>query len=135
MKLVSFGQRGKVAQTSPTQRSLKALRDAGYTAQVVERWNPYGKVRVDLFGFVDIVIIRKEEIGVTGVQTTSQSNISKRLQKILCSHEAKLWLETGNRILLHGWAKKGAKDKRKLWKVTERFVTLEDFNEEQQKEP
>ena len=116
-----------MAKTSPTQRSLKILRKEDYTAQVVERWNPYGRVRVDLFGFVDIVAIKKGETGVTGVQTTSQSNVSKRLQKILCSHEAKLFLETGNRILLHGWAKKGAKNKRKLWKVTERYITLDDF--------
>ena len=115
--------------TSPTTRSLALLRKEGYTAQVVERWNPYGKVRIDLFGFVDIITIKENEDGVTGVQTTSQSNVSKRLTKILCSYEAELWSATGNKILLHGWAKKGKAGKRKLWKVTSRFITLEDFKE------
>ena len=39
--------------SSPTQRSLKLLRDEGYTAQVVERWNPHARVRQDLFGVID----------------------------------------------------------------------------------
>ena len=43
--------------TSPTQRSLAALRERGMLAEVVERWNPYTKTRKDLFGFVDIVAV------------------------------------------------------------------------------
>ena len=116
-----------MAKTSPTVRSLKILREDGYTAQVVERWNSYARVRIDLFGFIDICCIKSGEVGVIGVQTTSQSNVSARLKKILAIPEAKTWLATGNKILLHGWAKKGKMGKRKLWKVTSRFITLEDF--------
>jgi hypothetical protein len=105
------------------------MREKGYTAQVVERWNPYGRVRVDLFGFVDIVAIIEGEFGVVGLQTTSQSNSTKRVTKILCSHEAKVWLQAGNRIIVHGWAKKGGKGKRKTWQVVERSITLDDFKE------
>jgi len=115
-----------MAKTSPTVRSLKILRDSGYSAQVTEKWNPYGRCRVDLFGFIDIVAI-KVVGGTVGVQTTSQSNVSARYHKILAIPEAKLWLECGNKILLHGWAKKGKVGERKLWKVSERYVTLEDF--------
>jgi len=116
-----------MAKTSPTVRSLALLRKAGYKAQVVERWNAYGRVRVDLFGFVDICAIKEGEAGVAGVQTTSQGNVSARYKKILAISEAKLWLAAGNRILLHGWAKKGRAGKRKLWQVSEREITLEDF--------
>jgi hypothetical protein len=35
---------------SPTQRSLAHLRRLGYQARVVERWNPFARVRQDLFG-------------------------------------------------------------------------------------
>ena len=38
--------------TSPTQRTLKYLRDKGYTAQVVEHWNAFAKRRIDLFGVI-----------------------------------------------------------------------------------
>ena len=46
--------------TSPTQRTLKRLRDLGYLAEVVERWNPHAKVRNDLFGFGDVMSGRHE---------------------------------------------------------------------------
>jgi hypothetical protein len=35
---------------SPTARSLAHLRELGYKARVVEKWNPWAKVRQDLFG-------------------------------------------------------------------------------------
>jgi len=120
-----------VSKTSPTRRSLLLLRKHGYTAQVVERYNPYAKVRIDLFGFIDICCIKNGEQGVVGVQTTSASGLSARYKKILGIPEAKIWLATGNRILLHGWAKKGPRGKRKLWSTVERWMTLEDFPPEQ----
>ncbi len=116
-----------MASTSPTVRSLAILRKEKYKAQVVEKWLAYGNCRVDLFGFIDIVAIREGELGVVGVQTTSQSNVLARFKKIIMIPEAFLWINTGNRILLHGWAKKGEKGKRKLWQVSSRFITKEDF--------
>lgn len=35
---------------SPAQRSLAALKQLGYRAKVVEKWNPFAKIRQDLFG-------------------------------------------------------------------------------------
>lgn len=116
-----------MAKTSPTVRSLALLRKGGYSAQVVERYNPYGRVRVDLFGFIDIVAIKDGESGVLGVQTTTQAHASERVQKILEIPEAKIWLATGNRILVHGWAKKGKANERKLWKVSTVEITPKDF--------
>jgi len=37
---------------SPTQRTLKKLRDEVYLAQVVEKWNAFAKIRQDLFGII-----------------------------------------------------------------------------------
>lgn len=111
--------------TSPTQRSLAHLKASGYCAQVVERFNPYAKVRVDLFGFIDIVAIRDGEI--LGVQTTSRGNMSARVQKILLIPEAKIWLKAGGLIVVHGWALGGAVGKRKLWTLKEKNITLQDF--------
>ena len=39
--------------TSPTTLTLKHLREQGYTAEVVERWNPHARIRQDLFGIVE----------------------------------------------------------------------------------
>jgi hypothetical protein len=66
--------------TSPTQLTLKWLRDEGYLAEVVEKWLPGINVRKDLWGWCDIVAIRDEE--TVAVQCTSWDNISSRVRKI-----------------------------------------------------
>ncbi len=66
--------------TSPTQLSLKKLREEGYTVQVVEYWNSFARIRIDLFGFIDIIALKGKE--VLAVQTTSASNMSARCKKI-----------------------------------------------------
>lgn len=93
--------------SSPTQRSLKRLRDDGYLAAVVEHWNPYAKIRQDLFGIFDLVGIHSMYPGVLGVQTTSYTNISARKKKLLESEALQIWLEAGNDVEIHGWHKKG----------------------------
>lgn len=105
-------------KTSPTQRSLKFLRDRGYTAQVVEKWNQFAKVRQDLFGFIDIVAIKPGIVGVLGVQTTSKAHLSDREKKAEKLETYKIWLECGNKVWMMGWKKSGAKGKRKLWNCT-----------------
>lgn len=93
--------------TSPTQLSLAALRAEGYTAQVVERWNPYARIRQDLFGFVDIVAIRDGE--TLGVQTTSASCMSARVRKIADAEHLAVVRAAGWRIEVHGWRKRKVK--------------------------
>lgn len=101
---------------SPTQRSLKRLRDAGYLASVVERFvrfPPPGH-RVDLFGFVDLIAIRGDE--VLAVQATVGASVSARIEKIRNEPNVFKWLSSNMRVIeIHGWAKRGAKGKRKLW--------------------
>lgn len=110
---------------SPTQRSLAHLKKNGYIAHVVERWNPYGRVRVDLFGFIDLIAVRDGSI--IGVQTTSADNMQARVKKILLIPEAKIWLGAGGLIVVHGWGLQGKAGKRKLWKLKEINITLQDF--------
>lgn len=100
--------------SSPTQRSLKLLRDAGYLCQIVERWNPHAKVRSDLFGFIDILAVRGDT--VIGVQTTSANNMAARVAKIRALPTFKDWLHSpSRRVHVHGWGKKGPRGKRKMW--------------------
>lgn len=93
---------------SPTERSLKYLRDAGYTVAKAEHWNPFARRRVDLFGFIDLVAIRPGE--TLAVQTTSRSNVAARRRKILGLDAALTWLQAGNRIVVHGWDKTGLRE-------------------------
>lgn len=115
--------------SSPAQRSLTLLREQGYTAQITEHWNPFAHIRQDLFGFLDIICIKSGVTGVLGIQTTSTGNISARVKKILSIPEAVTWLSGGNKLIVHGWSKKGKAGKRKLWQLTEREITLKDFSE------
>lgn len=100
--------------TGPCARSLKLLRDEGYTVAVVERWNQFARVRQDLFGFIDILALRGDCL--LAVQTTSGSNVAARIHKINETQAASLWLESQSRqIEVHGWRKVGPRGGRKTW--------------------
>lgn len=101
---------------SPTSRTLAWCKERGWLVGVVERFIPQTKRRNDLFGFIDIVVLDGQP-GVLGIQATSTGNMSARAMKIQeeCTEAAKSWLDAGNRIWVVGWAKRGAKGKRKLW--------------------
>lgn len=88
--------------TSPTQLSLRKLRDDGYTAEVVEHWNPHTRTRHDLFGFVDIIAIRPGE--TLAVQATSGTNVAARVRKIADHTNVAAVREAGWRIEVHGWS-------------------------------
>lgn len=89
--------------SSPTQRTLKHLRDKGYVAEVVERWNPHARVRHDLFNIIDVLAVSESE--VLAVQTTSASNIRARVRKIEDSDILPLLLRLEWRVIVHGWKK------------------------------
>lgn len=110
-----------MAGTSPTQRTLKYLRDRGYVVAVTERWNPFAKIRQDLFGFIDLVAVRDKEI--VGIQCTSRDNISARVQKIMENKDAIVWSEAGGAIYVIGWGKVGPRGEKKAW--SPRIVGLE----------
>lgn len=89
--------------SSPTSRSLEHLRKQGYVAQVVEKWIPAVKRRQDLYGFIDILAIRDNE--VVGVQATSGDNVAARVRKIGEHELVGQVRRAGIRILVHGWRK------------------------------
>lgn len=135
--------------TGPTQRSLAYLRERGYVVEVTEHWNAYARVRQDLFQFIDIVGLKDGEL--LGVQTTSTANVGARIAKItevfedfvdrktgekgrrlnLVRPKAQAWLRAGGKIVVHGWGKRGARGKRKVWTLKQVTLTLADFTETQ----
>jgi hypothetical protein len=68
----------------------------------VERWNPHVKIRQDLFGFIDILAIKKGE--TLAVQCTS-TGVAARVKKIQESEYLARVREAGWKIYVIGWNK------------------------------
>jgi hypothetical protein len=92
-----------MANKSPTQRSLEYLREQGYHCEVVEKWNPWRRVRQDLWGWCDILAIRRDE--VLAVQVTA-AGVAARIKKIQESDTIARVREAGIRVEVHGWTKR-----------------------------
>jgi hypothetical protein len=90
-----------VSKATPTSRTLAELRDDGWTAEVVEKWNPHARVRNDLYGFIDILAVRGAE--TLAVQATSSSNVASRVRKIADHVNVAAVREAGWRIEVWGW--------------------------------
>ena len=114
---------------SPVERTLKALRDAGWTVHVVEHFNPHVKVRQDFGGFADLLAYGCGP-GVVAVNcTTDDYEIAEHVRKFKgkpskrepnppakklaalarIAEKVRHWLASGNRLLVTGWAKRGGK--------------------------
>lgn len=106
---------------SPTQRSLKLLRERGGIVAIVEKWNSFTKRRIDLWGFGDLLHVCGDT--VTIVQTTTGIHVAERLKKIYSIPEAGAWMSNTRKIVVHGWRKVGARGKRKRWECREIEVT------------
>ena len=87
---------------TPTERSLKYLREQGYLCAIVEKWNPHARIRQDLWGWCDILAIKKDE--VLAVQVTS-TGVAARIKKIQESETVGRVREANIRIEVHGWSK------------------------------
>lgn len=90
------------ASKTPTQRSLEYLREQGYFVAIVEHWNPWAKIRQDLWGWCDLLAIKKDE--VLAVQVTAAA-VSTRIKKIEASETVGKVRDAGIRIEVHGWRK------------------------------
>ena len=87
---------------TPTQRSMKALRELGYLVEVVEKWNSFTRTRKDLWGWADLLAVRRGE--VLAVQVTA-TGVSSRIKKIMDSETIGRVREAGIRIEVHGHRK------------------------------
>lgn len=122
--------------TSPTQRTIRALKDLGRICAIAEKWqmiprHPAGGVRKDLFGFIDVVSLDPER-GIVAIQSCGQS-FADHYRKITdseCTEAAIEWLKCGGSIELWAWrkvkVKRGGKAMR--WAPRVKEITMEDFN-------
>lgn len=128
--------------SKPCQRSLKYLRDAGWTVCIVEKYIAAIKQRKDAFGFGDLLACRPANpegviwtkdptedyhgpqialVQTTGAPT-SGGWFAQHKAKILASPEFQKWKDAGGLVFLHGWGKQGPRGKRKTWTLREEVL-------------
>ena len=113
-----------------TPLSVESLRARGFQVDKVEQRIPHCFVTRDCFNVFDLLAC-KPGYGIAGVQVTGGQggNAAARRTKILAEPRARVWVESGGRILLHAWAKRNDRQRgrRKLWTCVEEELRLEDF--------
>ena len=116
--------------TSPTQRSLKELRGAGWRVIGVEYWNNWAKCRQDLYGFADLLATRDGDKPKL-IQVTTSSNMAARRTKILNNEHAPHCLRGGFTIEVHGWGRYKVKrgGKATVWRCRIEEITLAHFED------
>jgi len=126
-----------MAGLSPTQRTLKAMREQGRVCGIVERFlayaGPHGK-RQDLFGFIDIVAIDPAD-GIVGIQSCGQ-DFRKHIEKMNEERNEAMfeWLKHA-RVELWGWRKvvlkRGSRAKRWCPRVADFWLEKETIRSEE----
>lgn len=86
---------------SPTQRSLKLLRDEGLTVAVVEKWIPGANIRKDLFDCWDLACVGRGKFSL--VQVTTLAHIGERAKKIADHPVTAELRKAGVGLFIHGW--------------------------------
>lgn len=95
---------------SPTQRTLKELRNRGMLADIVERFNrfagPHGKL-FDAFGFIDLIALDPARGKIVAVQCCGKTGFADHHTKIVeeCFDAALQWIQCGGVIELWAWRK------------------------------
>ena len=110
--------------SSPTQRSKLFLIQNGYAVDICEHYDMFAHKRRDLFHMFDLVAVKDK--GVLGVQTTTGSNASARVKKVLANPVTTTWVSAGNCIEIHGWRKLAKRKENKFWHVRVTEVKLQD---------
>lgn len=91
--------------SSPTEKTLAALKAKGCMCGMVERWIPRARIRKDLFGIIDIIALEPGR-GIVGVQSTG-TDFSSHNTKLAVENVAAsiAWLEAGGHLELWAWRK------------------------------
>lgn len=122
---------------TPTQRTIRELKNNGLRCAVVEKWNPhvgpYG-IRQDLFGIIDVLALDPQR-GVVGVQCCAGSGFRGHWRKLTEEHaqETLDWLLTPGTVLqLWAWRKVKMKrgGKAMIWRPRIAEVTVDQITRE-----
>lgn len=120
---------------TPTQRTLRHLRDSGAAAQVVEYWHHHARRRMDLCGCIDIIAARPGVPAAVLIQCTSGAHHAHREAKIagiLADRESadgailRALVGGGASIEVWSWSRRGPRGRRKRWQPRVSFVRTQD---------
>lgn len=123
--------------TLSLQRSKQLAEREGWLVAVVEKWVMGANIRVDMFGFADLLCIRPGQKGSMAIQACGediQSHITKILEgwtsdkgKVYPPNTCiKTWLECGNTFFIWAWRKRGARGERKTWQLRQIEFIIKD---------
>lgn len=98
--------------TSPYSRTKAALEADGYEVGRTEHFNTFVKIRQDLFNCIDLIGLKRGE-PLLLIQCTTGDHVAHRMEKMY--EKAVILASTGNLVEVWGWAKRGARGKRKEW--------------------
>ena len=107
---------------TPTARSLEFARRQGWLVDVVERWIAPARIRKDLFGCIDLVVLT--DAGILGVQACAGASHAARREKALAEPRLRRWLEAGGAFEVWSWAKQGPRGERKVWTLRREPIEL-----------
>jgi hypothetical protein len=110
LKIIGIEYLGKKMPTNLNIPTRKRLTDDGYLVENVEKYNTFSRKKNDLWGFIDFLAIRRDE--VLAIQVTSKSNMSARRKKMTEHENIGKVREAGIRIELWGFYKE-----KNRWKV------------------
>lgn len=118
---------------SPTQRTIRELKNQGRTCGIVERFisnTSFGHgIRSDLFHIFDIVALDSAR-GIIGIQTCG-ADFAAHFRKMTeeYGHNTLEWIKCGGVAELWSWRKIKARrgGKLMLWKPRIKEIRLEDF--------
>jgi hypothetical protein len=105
---------------------MAELRERGYFPAIAERFNPFAKVRQDLYGFIDILAVHPDG-RLLAIQTCSGEggDPAARVRKILALPIAKL-LAGHMEIEVWSWARRvnpAGRGRRKVWTLKVESLT------------
>jgi hypothetical protein len=115
--------------SSPTEKTLAALKAKGCMCGMVERWIPRARIRKDLFGIIDIIALEPGR-GIVGVQSTgtdfSSHNTKLTVENVIASIA---WLEAGGHLELWSWSRVKQKrgGSRMIYRPRVKVYQLADF--------
>lgn len=97
-------EKKRAAPCPATQLTMRHLRKQGWPlVEKVEHYDVYQHRTHDLFGFIDIIAVRRNE--TLGVQTTSYQHVGERVTKIAEHPNVAAVREAGWVLKVHGWRK------------------------------
>ena len=118
-----------LSKRTPTQRTMEALREVGWTVGVVERYmsrvGMFG-IRRDYLGIIDVIGCHPN-LGILGVQCCAASGKASHVRKIISSSNSLEWIDAGGRLEVWSWRKYVKPVDRKYWRSTITRIAASDI--------